>query len=287
MKTLVVAVGGAVITWWLARAAGRYAVIDRTRPLAGSRRLPAWVRGRLASLLDAAAIDVAPEHAVQIWLLAAAGAAAIGISTRPLVASIVVLGVLIGGPAGLWLARHRRGRQITAAVPGALDTIAADLRAGGTVVTGIATLATTGGPLAGDFARVETRVRLGATLPDALVAWSREREVAGTGSVAGALALAGSVGGHCADALEGLATSLRERLAVVAEARALAAQARYSAVVVGAGPIVYLVLSAIVDPRSVRVLVATPFGRVCAVAGLVLDVAGALWMRRILAGVDR
>ena len=55
----------------------------------------------------------------------------------------------------------------------------------------------------------------------------------GVDASAGALALCASVGGRSADALDGLATSLRDRLAVGAEARALSSQARMSAMVVG------------------------------------------------------
>lgn len=287
MSTFFVAGLGSAVTWWLARSARRYAVIDRARPLAGSRQLPPWIRARLARALDSAALDVAPEHAVQVWVLAGAGAGIVGVAIAPIAGAIVVLAITVGGPGMLWSLRHRRSRQVTAAVPAALDTVAADLRVGGTVASAVSALATTPGPLATDFSRIEARVRLGATLPDALAAWSTERPVAGTGSVAGALALAGSVGGRCADALEGLAASLRERLAVVAEARALAAQARYSAIVVGGGPLAYLAFSALVDPGSLEALIATPPGRACALGGLLLNVAGALWMRRILASVER
>ena len=79
---------------------------------------------------------------------------------------------------------------------------------------------------------------------------------------------------------------MRDRLGAVAEARSLSAQARLSAVVVGASPLVYLVFSALVDPGSVAQLVGTGFGRVCLVLGLALEAAAALWMRRILSSVE-
>jgi len=90
-------------------------------------------------------------------------------------------------------------------------------------------------------------------------------------------------GGRAADALDSLATSLRERLGVVAEAHALSAQARYSALVVGIGPLVYLGFSMVVDRRAIDALTGTNVGRLCAVAALALEGAGAWWMRRVLA----
>ena len=68
--------------------------------------------------------------------------------------------------------------------------------------------------------------------------------------------------------------------------RSLSAQARLSAMVVGASPLAYLVFSALVDPGSVGVLVGTGPGRVCLVVGLLLEALAALWMWRILASVE-
>ena len=68
----------------------------------------------------------------------------------------------------------------------------------------------------------------------------------------------------------------------IAEAHALSAQARLSAVVVGAAPLGYLAFSAMVDPRAVTALIDTGVGRVCLVVGLGLEGLAALWIRRIL-----
>ncbi len=65
------------------------------------------------------------------------------------------------------------------------------------------------------------------------------------------------MGGRAADALDGLASSLRDRLDAVAEAHALSTQARLSAVVVGAAPLGYLAFAALVDAGSVTALVGT------------------------------
>ncbi len=55
-----------------------------------------------------------------------------------------------------------------------------------------------------------------------------------------------------------------------------------SAGVVGVAPLGYLAFSALVDPHSVTVLVATGVGRVCLVVGLGLEALAALWIRRIV-----
>jgi tight adherence protein B len=194
------------------------------------------------------------------------------------------LAVAIGAPVALLSAGTRRTRLVAASVPDALELVGAELRAGGTVPSAIAAIANRDGPLAVDMTRVQSRVRLGASLDDALRAWAQERTVHGVDATAGALALSTTMGGRAADALDGLAASLRERLAVAAEAHSLSAQARYSAWVIGLLPIGWFVVTTFTDPRSLLPLVAADAGRVCAAVALGLELLGVWWMRVILRG---
>jgi tight adherence protein B len=282
MTTLAIALFGSGTSAWLARCARRFAVVDRLRT-PNARALPPWLESRLTRMLDAAAIETPALQVVQMWLLAALVVGMLGVALNARFGAVGVLGVTISGPAVLHALRHRRARAITAAVPDTLERVAAALRAGGTVAGAIGGLASDAGPLQRDFARLQARMQLGASVPHALQAWARERPAAGTRSVAGALAVAHEQGGRAADALESLATSLRERLGTVAEAHALSAQARYSALVVGLGPLIYFAFSTVVDGRTAAALVGTHLGRVCAIGGIALEITGAWWMRRILA----
>jgi tight adherence protein B len=236
-----------------------------------------------ARLLDQAAIEMSVLHAVQLWGAAALGAAvfvsAVGGPALGLVAVAVVVG---GGPFGLWANRGRRSRLIAAAVPVAVETVASELRVGGTVVTALGSLTRDEGVLASDFARVDARVQLGASVTDALDAWATERPAPGVDAAAGALAMCAAVGGRAADALDGLASSLRDRLAVMAEARALSAQARLSAIVVGGMPLLFLGWSAVADRRAIGALFESSAGRACLAVGVALEAVGVWWMRRIL-----
>lgn len=288
MYTLFVALTGSALALAFAHVARRYAVADRIRPdtETRSRRLPRAVRVPLARALADAALSSSPEQAIQVWSLAAVVASLVGFGIAPAAGVIAGACVVVGGPVLLSGARQRRVRAIAAAVPDTLERIGSELRAGGTVASGLTAVAHGDGPLAPDIGRIETRVRLGASLSDALQEWARERPVAGVEATAGALALTAAVGGRAADALEALGSSLRDRLAVSAEARALSAQARYSAWVIGVAPLGYLAASSVIDPRSMHALVGTNVGRGCALAGLVLEVLGATWMRAIVRAGD-
>jgi tight adherence protein B len=282
--TLVLAVVGPIACAGLVAAGRRAAVADRVRRLGprSRRRLPEPARGRLAAALRAADVALAPEEAAAWWGIGVLSAAMLAAALSPTLALPAALTALAAGPAGLVLARSRHERAFVASLPGVLDQVAAELRGGGTVAGAIDRLAGAPGPVAGDLRRIERRTRLGLPLAEALSAWPSEHDRPGVRAVAGAFSVAATEGGRAADAIDGLAASLRHRLDAVAEARSLSAQARLSAVVVGVAPLGYLAFSALVDPTAVTALVATGVGRVCLVTGLGLEALAGLWIRRIV-----
>ena len=179
--------------------------------------------------------------------------------------------------------RRRRDRQqVVADLPPALERLAASLRAGGGMMSGLAACAEGKGPLAGDFAGVLADVDGGATLSQALAAWRARRPLPEVRVTTGALEVVVAAGGRAAAALEGLATALRDAGDTRAEVAAQSAQARLSAVVVGLAPAGAVALTAVVDPRTAAVLVSTSPGRACLVTGVGAMTLAALWMARIL-----
>jgi tight adherence protein B len=290
MRVLIVAVAGTAVAAWFAQRARRYAVADRLRAGRASRprRVPEWLRVRVERALDASALDVPVERALSTWAWAATVAAVLGLGFGgPQIALGLAAIVGLGLPAFVLAMHERRARRIAFAVPETLERVASELRSGGTVATAIGAVAAGDGPLSPDLSRVDTRVRLGASLDEALASWANERTVSGIDASAGALAMCSAVGGRSADALDGLATSLRDRLGVAAEARALSSQARMSAIVVGGAPVAYIAWSAVIDPHALHVLTATTFGRACLVLGIGLEAVGGWWMRSIVGNGSR
>jgi tight adherence protein B len=237
---------------------------------------------RLAAALYDADVSWTPEEAVEYWSIGVLAAALLAAALAPVLVILAGLAAVAGGPFGLALRRSRREQRFAAGLPPALEGIAAELRGGGTVGGALDRLAETSEPVAGDLRRVRARTRLGLPLTEALAAWPSEHDAPGVRAAAGALSVATTMGGRAADAIDGLASSLRQRLDAVAEARALSAQARLSAVVVGVAPLGYLAFSALVDPAAVTVLIDTGVGRACLVVGLGLEALAGAWIRRIL-----
>jgi tight adherence protein B len=284
VRALIVVVCGPLVVAACVSAARRATAAERLRTL-GVRprwRLPTRVRRHLALALADADLELAPEHAVELWLGAGAVTTVLAVALAPALAAPALVTALVAGPLALRFARGRRHQREAVAVPGALEHVAAELRAGATVPDGLATLADGSGPLATDLRRVRVRASLGVGLDEALRGWANESPLSEVRTAAGAFAVAATVGGRAADALDGLAASLRDQHAAQAEARSLSAQSRLSAIVVGAAPVAYLVFSAMVDPTGARALLATTAGQVCLAVGLALEALAALWMRRIL-----
>ena len=284
MTTLLLATAGPVVAAVLIRAGQRAAAADRARGLSPTARwrLPARLHAPLSRALLAADIATEPERAVELWTIGVLAVVLLASTVAPVMIVPVLAGV-VSGPVTLRLLRTRRELRFAGALPGALEQLAAELRGGGTVAGAVERLGTTNGPAASDFRRVHARTQLGLALDDALAAWPTEHDTPGVRAAAGALAVAANLGGRAAEALDGLAASLRHRLDAVAEAHSLSAQARLSAIVVGAAPLGYLMFSSLVDSRSVTVLLSTEVGRVCLALGLGLEVLAAVIIRRIVA----
>ena len=119
-------------------------------------------------------------------------------------------------------------------------------------------------------------------------AWSSERAVVGVDASAGALAMCASVGGRSADALDGLATSLRDRLG----GRGRGARAVVAGADVGAGRRrragrVHRVVGAGRSARAARAHRHRRSGARASSLGLGLEALGGWWMRSIVRSGSR
>lgn len=99
-----------------------------------------------------------------------------------------------------------------------------------------------------------------------------------------ALRAAHAAGGSGVDALDRAAIVLRERRAWRHERRAQSAQARLSARVLTLLPVVFAGWGIATDSRVRAAYALSPLPGVCTACGLLLDLAGWWWMRRLVRG---
>jgi tight adherence protein B len=255
------------------------------------RRLPMAVieTDRRSTWLDAALEDAAlplDAAALRRWWAVAATVLVVGaIAAGGLLLAVVVALLSAGAvPIALRLGRGRRDRLVEAAMPDALDAMARSLRSGGSLRHAIEEAARDDtGPLAVDLRHVAADLHDGASLVDALDRWALDRPLPGVRLAAAALALGAETGGATAQAVDGVAETLRTNVAIAGEVRALSSQARMSALVIALAPIGFTFLAATSDGSTATFLLRTPAGVACLCAGLALDLAGGLWMRKLTA----
>lgn len=259
--------------WW---AGGRVAA----RPgLPRRRRAPL---PRLTRWLADAGVSAEPTSVLRAW----AGAIVLASLLAAISPSGVVFAavVLAGPPVALAASQGRARRRRAAQLPLALDAVSASMRAGHAVAPAIAEAAAVGSPLGPELAALVGQVARGLPIAVALDEWAERSTDRGTVQAAAALAVAATVGGPGADAVEAAAASIRARASSDAEAVALSVQARASAAVLSAAPVAFTAFLATVDPASARFLLASPAGWTCLTVGLTLDASGAIWMRRLVRG---
>jgi tight adherence protein B len=245
-------------------------------------------RSRLDGLVEAyrspsAVRQPTSARTAAVWAGAAAGLMiAVGLVLGPVAVALVIVAAFAGRSA--WrhriraTTRHRRRQQL----PEALERLAGSLRTGSSLPHALHEAGrSTEAPLGPELTAMAQEAEGGRPLIEVLDRWTEVNDDTGTRLAATALALAAGVGAAPARAIDGVATTLRERLAQSAERRAQATQARYSAVVLSAAPLVFTGLLAATNRAAADFLLKTPSGWACLAIGLGLDAAGAVWMMRL------
>lgn len=209
-----------------------------------------------------------------VWLL----------SGRWQLALLVALG--FGALPGLVLRRlrARRNEAFRQQMPDLLMLVAGGLRAGNGLAQALAQAAgEIEAPARQELGLVLREQRLGVGLEQALSSLARRMPVEETTLFASALRIGAESGGSMAETLESLADATRRKLAIEGKVRALTAQGRLQAWVMGALPAVLALLLFAVEPVAMRALIDTWQGWAVCAAVLVLQATGVLMIRRIVA----
>lgn len=186
-----------------------------------------------------------------------------------------------------WVLRRLRQQRIArfdGQLPDALMALAAALRAGAAAPSALRHLALEAEPpLAQEFQLVMREQRLGVPLDQALANLAARLPTEATTLSVAALRIAADTGGNLAEALERVAATVRARLHVHGRIDALTAQGRLQAWVVGALPVVLLLVLSRLEPTAMALLWQSAMGWGVMVTVLVLETLGIWWIRRIVA----
>jgi tight adherence protein B len=216
-------------------------------------------------------------------LVIAAGTLPWVLTGSPVASATALAATLVAPPVIYRIARSRRRARLVQQVPDALALMAASLRAGASAQVALARVAhDSPAPLAQEVSRVLREQRLGTGLDDALEAMSRRLGLEEIALWVTAISLARGVGGNLAEILERLATTLRAKAALEGKVDALTSQGRLQGLIVGLLPLGLGAVLFQMDPEAMRPLLATPAGWAALAAVAVLELTGALLIRRIV-----
>ena len=230
-------------------------LVEGTIDLAGKMVDQFDAKRALASSLDRARIPVRPGEYVVMVTAAAVVAAAVlvAITEQWWFAAFGVIAVIFAAAAiPQWRINARR-KAFEEQLPDALSLIAGSLSAGHTFLRAIQMMCEESEPpLSEEFARVVSETRLGDSVVEALARLAQRMQLRDLDWVVQAIRIQQTVGGKLADLLHTLADFIRSREEIRREVRVLTAEGRLSAWVLGALPVLLLLVVQVISPDYMR-----------------------------------
>lgn len=196
-----------------------------------------------------------------------------------------LVGVLMGLLPSAWLLwrRKRRLKAFGSQLPDALEMISRTLRAGQSLGFGFNMVATEMPlPISKEFGRVFEEQNLGIPIDETLRDMTERIPNLDLKFFVTALILQRQTGGDLAEILDKIGSLIRDRFRIWGQVQALTGEGRLSGVVLLALPFVLLVAVYQLNPEYIMVLFNDPLGTKMLAAGALMQVAGALVIRKIV-----
>ena len=240
---------------------------------------------RLEALLDQAHLPLrAPE--VLFFDAALGGVASILalVLTRSLLVAAAVMAVAAAAPAAVLKLRaaRRRGR-FTSQLPDTLQLLAGSLRAGYSLLQGMESVAQeVDDPMGAELRRVLPEARLGRALEDSLDNVGERMGSPDFTWAVMAIRIQREVGGNLAELLSTVGETMIARERLHREVRALTAEGRISAIILGILPVGIGLALYLINPRYMNVLFHRTIGQAMIAGSAVLAAFGFWWMKKTI-----
>jgi tight adherence protein B len=184
-----------------------------------------------------------------------------------------------------WVLNKRRVRLKTfaAQLPDAMELVARALRAGHSLGAGMHVVAEEmPSPIAEEFGRVYEEQNLGIPVEDSLRNICERVPNLDLRFFVTSVAIQRQTGGDLAEILDKIGHVIRERYRILGQVKALTAEGRLSGVVLIALPFVLFLVMLHIKPDYIQLLWTDPLGIKMAVFGLIMQVLGALCIKKII-----
>ena len=286
--------------WWVAQVNRNVRFrLSRTAPVGSTQVLKHIEKGdggieqllgriglanRLGSLIAQAGYNAAVSDLTLI-VLACAGVGGAGgwLRTGGFLWGILT-GLITGSTPIVYLMykKSRRRERFQIQFPDALDMITRAIRAGNALSGAIRLVGQEmPDPVGQEFRQIDEEIRLGMDPGDALFRLQGRIETEDVRFFCTAIKIQRGSGGNLAEILERLAEVIRERFKILSYARVLAAQHRWSAILVGLSPLIFGVMFQILHPGFFDPLFNDPIGPTLILGGIVMEAIGFFTIWRI------
>lgn len=137
-------------------------------------------------------------------------------------------------------------------------------------------------PIADEFERMLREIRMGIPTEEALLSLNERVQSQDFDLIVTAIVIQRQIGGNLAEILDSIADTIRERVRIQGEIKALTAQGRFSAIIFMILPVGIAALLYTINPEYVGQLFTNPIGWVMIGLGVVGQVIGAVIIRKIV-----
>ena len=183
----------------------------------------------------------------------------------------------------IYFKKEKRMQKFQRQLPDALDLMARSLKAGHALSGGLKMVADEfGDPIGVEFEKTLSEINLGISIPDALKGLSKRIDCLDLNFFVTSILIQRETGGNLAEILENIARLIRERFKLYGRIRVLAAEGKFSAIILVALPFLIALVISILNPDYIRTLITDPIGPLFIALGLILMTFGVITMSRMI-----
>jgi tight adherence protein B len=241
--------------------------------------------GDFSRLLDQADVNLTTPQLAGLCAGLGAGGTLLGLVLRAHRLLLPIMALITASMPIFWLLwrRKRRLKTFSAQLPDAMDMLARSLRSGQSLASGFNMVAGEMSlPLSREFGRVFEEQNLGVSVEDSLRGMCDRVPNLDLRFFVTAVILQRQTGGDLAEILDKIGTLIRERFQIWGAVQALTGEGRLSGIVLMALPVALFVALYFLNPDYVMLLFDDPMGQKMLAGGVVLQVLGALVIRKIV-----
>jgi tight adherence protein B len=199
--------------------------------------------------------------------------------------SMVVAGLTgFGGPIlYLRLKQQKKVQKFNGQIGDALVMISNSLKAGYGFLQAMEMVAREmAPPIQSEFGRVLQEINLGVTTEDALVRLTERVGSADLDLVITAMLIQRQIGGNLSEILDNISHTIRERIRIQGEVKALTAQGRLSGIIIGSLPLGIGLFLLMLNPKYVTQLFTDPRGQFLIGYAVVAELIALIIIRKII-----